>query len=218
MWHNFIPLAEKRLNLQPGQQPVNRKLGQPAEDVHVFTNKKRLLLAKETPGSDKDKYEKIVTFSLQNQSEVKQRLCSIYRYGFDWVEMLTEPGFVTPPISCFRHAPLCDTWASDVSVGMKVRIHEWNERQIKKRWLIDSISRSRLKILTPGKQQPTVIHNRIGWHRSSAWWVTRLCFATKASVMMIQKIFGSISQLKTSILLVGVLLKESRSSHHELFR
>lgn len=42
------------------------------------------------------------------------------RYGFDWVEMLTEPGFVTPPISCFRHAPLCDTWASDVSVGMKV--------------------------------------------------------------------------------------------------
>ena len=57
VWHNFIPLAEKRLNLQPGQQPVNRKLGQPAEDVHVFTNKKRLLLAKETPGSDKDKYE-----------------------------------------------------------------------------------------------------------------------------------------------------------------
>lgn len=43
-----------------------------------------------------------------------------FRYGFDWVEMLTEPGFVTPPISCFRHAPLCDTWASDVSVGMKV--------------------------------------------------------------------------------------------------
>ncbi|XP_046634887.1 polycomb protein Sfmbt-like isoform X3 [Daphnia pulicaria] len=97
--------SEKRLNLQPGQQPVNRKLGQPAEDVHVYSNKKRLLLAKEVPGSDKDKY------------------------GFDWVEMLTEPGFVTPPISCFRHAPLCDTWASDVSVGMKVEVENTDTRQ-----------------------------------------------------------------------------------------
>ena len=47
-------------------------------------------------------------------------ISTLGRYGFDWVEMLTDFGFVTPPISCFRHAPVCDTWASDVSVGMKV--------------------------------------------------------------------------------------------------
>ena len=29
-------------------------------------------------------------------------------------------GFDTAPMASFRHAPLCDTWASDVSVGMKV--------------------------------------------------------------------------------------------------
>lgn len=41
--------------------------------------------------------------------------------------MLTEPGFVTPPISCFRHTPLCDTWASDVSIGMKVIHINWKK-------------------------------------------------------------------------------------------
>ncbi|KAK4018260.1 hypothetical protein OUZ56_000323 [Daphnia magna] len=97
--------SEKRFNLLPGQQPTNRKLGQPTEDVHVYSNKKRLLLAKEIAGPDKDKY------------------------GFDWVEMLTEPGFVTPPISCFRHTPLCDTWASDVSIGMKVEVENTDTRQ-----------------------------------------------------------------------------------------
>jgi hypothetical protein len=64
---------------------------------------------------------KLSLFVLKKSVESKRNGCSIFsRYGFDWVEMLTEPGFVTPPISCFRHAPLCDTWASDVSVGMKV--------------------------------------------------------------------------------------------------
>ena len=42
------------------------------------------------------------------------------RYGFDWVGMLSEFGFVTPPVSCFRHAPLSDKWTTDVCVGMKV--------------------------------------------------------------------------------------------------
>lgn len=50
-----FPCLEKRFNLLPGQQPTNRKLGQPTEDVHVYSNKKRLLLAKEIAGPDKDK-------------------------------------------------------------------------------------------------------------------------------------------------------------------
>ncbi len=54
MCHYFV-LSEKRLGLQTGLQPVNKKLGQPVEDVHVYSNKKRQVLAKETPGSEKDK-------------------------------------------------------------------------------------------------------------------------------------------------------------------
>lgn len=165
---------------------------------------------------------KLSLFVLKKSVESKRNACSIFsRYGFDWVEMLTEPGFVTPPISCFRHAPLCDTWASDVSVGMKVYwIKRTQLRKNKRRLYVccDSISRSRLKTLTPGKQQPTVIHNRIGWHLSSAWWVTRPCFATKASAMTIPKTFGSIWQLKTSTLSVGVPLKGNHWYHHELSR
>lgn len=83
------------------QTTATRKMGQPIEDVHIFSNKKRLQLASEASGPDKD------------------------NYGYDWVEMLTEPGFVTPLISCFRHSPLCDTWASDISVGMKVTTKNW---------------------------------------------------------------------------------------------
>lgn len=52
---HFCVIIEKRLNLQPGQQPANRKLGQPLEDVHIYSNKKRLQLSKEVTGSDKDK-------------------------------------------------------------------------------------------------------------------------------------------------------------------
>jgi hypothetical protein len=68
VFHTFIAFIEKRLNLQPGQQPVNRKLGQPAEDVHVYSNKKRLLLAKEVPGSDKDKSDEIITLCFKKIS------------------------------------------------------------------------------------------------------------------------------------------------------
>lgn len=45
------------------------------------------------------------------------------------MEYLTEYGFVTPPISSFRHVPLSDTWASDVSVGMKVEVENTDTRQ-----------------------------------------------------------------------------------------
>ena len=54
--------SEKRLNLQTGQQSVSKKLGQPAEDVHVYSNKKRQLLAIEAPGSEKDKYVVVDVF------------------------------------------------------------------------------------------------------------------------------------------------------------
>jgi len=30
--------------------------------------------------------------------------------------------FVTPHVSWFRHAPLSETWASEISIGMKVNI------------------------------------------------------------------------------------------------
>ena len=36
---------------------------------------------------------------------------------------------MTPPILCFRHSPLCDTWASDVSVGMKVILVAKNDQE-----------------------------------------------------------------------------------------
>ena len=45
------------------------------------------------------------------------------RPGFDWMDSLTSNlDFVTPHVSWFRHAPLSETWASEISIGMKVNL------------------------------------------------------------------------------------------------
>ena len=80
------------VGVTPTQPATKKNQGQPIEDVHIYSNKKRNQLK----GTEGD------------------------LYGFDWLEMLSEPGFVAPPLTSFHHAPLSDTWSSDVSVGMKV--------------------------------------------------------------------------------------------------
>jgi len=45
------------------------------------------------------------------------------RPGFDWVDVLTSNlDLVTPHVSWFRHVPLSETWASEISIGMKVNL------------------------------------------------------------------------------------------------
>ncbi len=43
-----------------------------------------------------------------------------YRYGFDWVDMLSDSSFVSPSVASFRHVPVSDTWTKEISIGMKV--------------------------------------------------------------------------------------------------
>lgn len=43
------------------------------------------------------------------------------QYTYEWRHQLPEPGFVAAPVSCFRHAPMADSW-DNVTVGMKVEV------------------------------------------------------------------------------------------------
>ncbi|KAK7790286.1 hypothetical protein R5R35_003866 [Gryllus longicercus] len=42
-------------------------------------------------------------------------------HTYEWKGQLSEPGFVAAPVSCFKHAPMADSW-DNVTVGMKVEV------------------------------------------------------------------------------------------------
>ncbi|XP_066521367.1 lethal(3)malignant brain tumor-like protein 2 isoform X2 [Hoplias malabaricus] len=58
--------------------------------------------------------------------------------GFDWGSYLRKHGYLTAPVSCFRHVPLCAQW-EDIELGVKVEVQNAHSALLTKVYWIATI-------------------------------------------------------------------------------
>ncbi|KAF4524651.1 hypothetical protein B566_EDAN013760 [Ephemera danica] len=96
----------------------------------------------EEEGEEEEEEEVQIKMELEPQQEIKahkplppaipplppddpplplKRKCAELANTYEWSSQLTESSFIAAPVTCFRHAPLADSW-DNVIVGMKVEV------------------------------------------------------------------------------------------------